>query len=55
MANFEFGLDSGVIGSLQGMPGFLTVFGYPNEFVPGGYGLNVSESPTASPPGGGSR
>ncbi|KAK5653410.1 hypothetical protein OQA88_8895 [Cercophora sp. LCS_1] len=40
MANFEFGLDSGVVGTLQAMPGFLAVFGYPNEFIPGGWGLN---------------
>lgn len=42
MANFEFGMDSGVVGSLQALPGFLVVFGYHNEFIPGGYGLNVS-------------
>jgi hypothetical protein len=23
------------------MPGFLIVFGYPNAFIPGGYGLDV--------------
>ncbi|KAK3367294.1 general substrate transporter [Lasiosphaeria ovina] len=40
MANLEFGLDSGVIGTLQAIPGFLMVFGYANPFIPGGYGLN---------------
>ena len=41
MANFEFGLDSGVVGALQAMRSFLVVFGYPSEFIPGGYGLQV--------------
>ena len=41
MANFELGMDTGVVGSLQAMPGFLAVFGYPSKFIPGGYGLNV--------------
>ncbi len=27
MANLEFGIDSGEVGSLQAMPGFLAVFG----------------------------
>ncbi|KAH8884138.1 general substrate transporter [Thozetella sp. PMI_491] len=40
MANLEFGIDSGVVGSLQAIPGFLAVFGYPSEFIPGGYGLD---------------
>jgi hypothetical protein len=42
MANLEFGLDSGVVGSLQAIPGFLIVFGYPSPYIPGGYGLDVS-------------
>lgn len=41
MANFEYGLDSGIVGSLQAMPGFLGVFGYANPHIPGGYGLDV--------------
>lgn len=41
MANLEFGMDSGIVGSLQAIPGFLAVFGYANPFIPGGYGLNV--------------
>ncbi|KAK3323362.1 general substrate transporter [Cercophora scortea] len=40
MANLEYGLDSGVIGTLQAIPGFLAVFGYQDQFIPGGYGLN---------------
>ena len=50
MANFEFGLDSGVVGSLQAMPGFLIVFGYQSAFIPGGYGLDVSPQVRVYPP-----
>ncbi|KAK3688654.1 general substrate transporter [Podospora appendiculata] len=46
MANLEYGLDSGVIGTLQAIPGFLAVFGYPDQFIPGGYGLNASKTNT---------
>ena len=48
MANLEFGLDSGVVGSLQAMPGFLAVFGYKSDFIPGGYGINV-RTPVSHP------
>ena len=48
MANFEYGLDSGIVGSLQAMPGFLGVFGYANPHIPGGYGLDVFSPPFLS-------
>ncbi|KAI1842665.1 hypothetical protein JX265_002729 [Neoarthrinium moseri] len=35
----QYGLDSAVVGSLQAMPGFLAVFGYPDANVAGGYGI----------------
>lgn len=38
----QYGLDSAVIGSLQAMPGFLVVFGYPDPEAPGGYAIDVS-------------
>lgn len=45
MSNLEFGMDSGVVGSLQAVPGWLMVFGYPDKFIPGGFGLDVSTGP----------
>ncbi|POS77113.1 hypothetical protein DHEL01_v204490 [Diaporthe helianthi] len=39
IANMQYGLDSAVIGSLQAMPGFLVVFGYPDPEAPGGYAI----------------
>lgn len=41
MANMQYGLDSAIIASLQAMPGFLAVFGYPNPDVAGGYAIDV--------------
>lgn len=38
----QYGLDSAVIGSLQAMPGFLVVFGYPDPKAAGGYSIDVS-------------
>ncbi|GAP91493.1 putative general substrate transporter [Rosellinia necatrix] len=40
IANMQYGLDSAVVGSLQAMPGFLMVFGYPDPNQPGGYGID---------------
>lgn len=45
IANMQYGLDSAVIASLQAMPGFLIVFGYPDPASPGGYTIDVSLSP----------
>ncbi|KXS93672.1 hypothetical protein AC579_3593 [Pseudocercospora musae] len=39
-ANMQYGFDSAAIGSLQAMPGFLSVFGYPDESNPIGYGID---------------
>jgi hypothetical protein len=44
IANMQYGLDSAVIGSLQAMPGFLVVFGYPDPEAPGGYAIGVSSN-----------
>lgn len=50
IANMQYGLDSAVIGSLQAMPGFLKVFGYPDPTASGGYAIGVSlEPPPPSP------
>lgn len=40
IANMQYGLDSAVVGSLQAMPGFLVVFGYPDPSIAGGYGID---------------
>ncbi|KAI1751996.1 general substrate transporter [Xylaria castorea] len=40
IANMQYGLDSAAVGSLQAMPGFLKVFGYPDPTQPGGYGID---------------
>lgn len=40
-ANMQYGFDSAAVGSLQAMPGFLKVFGYPDPTSPLGYGINV--------------
>lgn len=45
IANMQYGLDSAVIGSLQAMPGFLKVFGYPDPTASGGYAIGVSLEP----------
>lgn len=42
IANMQYGLDSAVIASLQAMPGFLIVFGYPDANATGGYAIGVS-------------
>ncbi|KAL1848539.1 hypothetical protein VTK73DRAFT_10098 [Phialemonium thermophilum] len=39
IANMQYGLDSAAIASLQAMPGFLRVFGYPDPNSPGGYAI----------------
>ena len=41
VASMQYGLDSGVMASLQAMPGFLAVFGYEDPNQPGGYGIDV--------------
>ncbi|ROW01881.1 hypothetical protein VMCG_05570 [Cytospora schulzeri] len=40
IANMQYGLDSAVIASLQAMPGFLAVFGYPDPDATGGYAID---------------
>lgn len=42
VANMQYGLDIIVVASLQAMPGFLVVFGYPNPDATGGYSIGVS-------------
>jgi len=41
VANMQYGLDSACLASLQAMPGFLRVFGYPDANLKGGYGIDV--------------
>jgi hypothetical protein len=41
VANMQYGLDSACLASLQAMPGFLRVFGYPDPNLRGGYGIDV--------------
>ncbi|KAG7284582.1 hypothetical protein NEMBOFW57_010960 [Staphylotrichum longicolle] len=36
----QYGLDSACLASLQAMPGFLQVFGYPDPNLRGGYGID---------------
>ena len=51
VANMQYGLDSASLASLQAMPGFLQVFGYPDASLRGGYGIDVSNRIlTLSPP-----
>lgn len=45
IANMQYGLDSAIIASLQAMPGFLAVFGYPDPEATGGYAIGVSTLP----------
>ncbi|AEO67433.1 uncharacterized protein THITE_2088921 [Thermothielavioides terrestris NRRL 8126] len=40
VANMQYGLDSACLASLQAMPGFLKVFGYPDPTLAGGYGID---------------
>ncbi|KAK3290802.1 general substrate transporter [Chaetomium fimeti] len=40
VANMQYGLDSACLASLQAMPGFLRVFGYPDPNLRGGYGID---------------
>lgn len=42
MANMQYGFDLAAIGSLQAMPGFLKVFGYPSAESDTGYAIDVS-------------
>ena len=42
MANMQYGFDLAAVGSLQAMPGFLKVFGYPDSSSDTGYGIDVS-------------
>ncbi|KAG8625853.1 hypothetical protein KVT40_006254 [Elsinoe batatas] len=37
---FQYGIDFGIIGGLQAMPGFLEVFGYRDPSLPGGWNIN---------------
>ncbi|PNS21008.1 hypothetical protein CAC42_3345 [Sphaceloma murrayae] len=37
---FQYGIDFGIIGGLQAMPGFLEVFGYRDPSVPGGWNIS---------------
>lgn len=43
IANMQYGLDSACLASLQAMPGFLRVFGYPDPAQNGGYGIDVPQ------------
>jgi hypothetical protein len=45
MANMQYGFDLAAVGSLQAMPGFLKVFGYPDTSSDTGYGIDVSIHP----------
>lgn len=49
VANMQYGLDSACLASLQAMPGFLRVFGYPDPNLTGGYGIDVGISTPLSP------
>lgn len=40
----QYGFDLAAVGSLQAMPGFLEVFGYPSPESDTGYAIDVSES-----------
>ncbi|KAL4916494.1 general substrate transporter [Aspergillus aurantiobrunneus] len=40
MANLQYGFDLAAVGSLQAMPGFLRVFGYPDPAAEGGYAID---------------
>ncbi|KAF4546292.1 MFS monosaccharide transporter [Lasiodiplodia theobromae] len=42
MCPFQYGLDFGLIGGLQAMPGFLAVFGHKDPTVPMGYNISTS-------------
>ena len=44
IANMQYGFDLAAVGSLQAMPGFLKVFGYPSPESDTGYAIDVSES-----------
>ncbi|KAL1619831.1 hypothetical protein SLS54_006429 [Diplodia seriata] len=41
MCPFQYGLDFGLIGGLQAMPGFLAVFGHKDPTVPIGYNIST--------------
>jgi hypothetical protein len=43
MANMQYGFDLAAVGSLQAMPGFLKVFGYPSPDSDTGYAIDVSK------------
>jgi len=38
----QYGFDLAAVGSLQAMPGFLKVFGYPSQESDTGYAIDVS-------------
>ncbi|ORY09995.1 MFS monosaccharide transporter-like protein [Clohesyomyces aquaticus] len=40
MSPFQYGIDFGLIGGLQAMPGFLAVFGHPDPHSPIGYNIS---------------
>jgi len=40
MCPFQYGIDFGIIGGLQAMPGFLQVFGNPDPSAPMGYNIS---------------
>lgn len=42
IANFDYGIDTGMINGFQAMPGFLEVFGYADPELPGGYGITTT-------------
>lgn len=42
MANMQYGFDLAAVGSLQAMPGFLKVFGYPDPSNDTGYAIDVN-------------
>jgi hypothetical protein len=44
IANMQYGLDSAALASLQAVPGFLVVFGYPDPNAAGGYAIGVSQT-----------
>jgi MFS family permease len=41
MSNFQYGLDAGVVGGLQAMPGFLMVFGVKDPKSPTGWNIET--------------
>ncbi|KAJ5984128.1 hypothetical protein N7481_006227, partial [Penicillium waksmanii] len=52
MANMQYGFDLAAVGSLQAMPGFLKVFGYPSPDSNTGYAIDRAVSKSELLPGG---